>query len=191
MNHSLNIGSQCRLQAGASLIELAIVLVIMALVLTMAAPNFVEWINNGRIRTAAETIMAGLQTARSEAVRRNANVQFTLTSPGTSGGTGWTVVLVNGNEEIQSAPNGEGTANIIATPSPGDANAVTFTGLGRTPPAPTNLNADGSALLTQIDIDTTVLPAATSRELRILINAGGQLRLCDPNVTDGTDPRAC
>lgn len=175
---------------GASMIEVAISLVIIALLVTLGIPSLSEWIHNSRIRTAADTILAGLQVARTEAVRRNANVQFTLNNPGTSGGTGWTVTLVSGNQQIQSAPDGEGTTKVIATPTPGDATAVTFTGIGRTPTK--GLNADGSPVLTQIDIDTTALAASLSRELRVTISSGGQIRVCDPNVSaSGTDPRAC
>jgi type IV fimbrial biogenesis protein FimT len=59
------------------------------------------------------------------------------------------------------------------------------------PAPPGNLNADGSSLLTQIDIDSAVMAAANSRDMRILIGTGGQIRMCDPNVAEATDPRAC
>lgn len=177
-------------QSGASMVEIAISLVIIALIISMGAPSMAELIQNSRIRTAAESILSGLQAARSEAVRRNANIQFALSNTGASGGTGWTITLVNGNQQLQSAPSGEGTANIVVTSSPNGATTATFTGVGRTPI--NGLNSDGSPVLTQIDIDTTALPASISRELRITISAGGQVRLCDPNVSPGsTDPRAC
>lgn len=178
-------------QRGVSIIEIATALAVLAILLVLGIPTFTEWIGNARIRTAAESLMSGLQSARNEAVRRNASVQFTLRSPGVASGTGWTVTLAATGEELQSAPNGEGTGLIVVTPTPADANAVTFTGLGRTPAPPANLNLDGSSLLTQLDVDSSGLPAATSREMRIMISSGGQIRMCDPNVGDATDPRAC
>lgn len=180
-----------RRQDGTSIIEVAISLVVMAILISLGIPSFRDWINNAQIRTAAESIMSGLQSARSEAVRRNTNVVFTLTAPSTAGGTGWSVSLANTGTAIQSAAAGEGARNAIVTPTPADATSVTFTGFGRTPPPPNNLNLDGSSLLTQIDIDSTVLAAADSREMRILISTGGQIRMCDPNVTDTSDPRSC
>jgi len=178
-------------QRGATLIETVIALVVLGILIVMGAPSLSDWLQNAQIRTGAESLMSGLQTARSEAVRRNTNVQFTLTNPAAAGGTGWSVTLVSTGEVIQSAPDGEGARNAIVTPTPGDAYAITFTGLGRPPSPPANLNADGSTLLTQLDIDSTVLAAADSREMRILLSTGGQIRMCDPNVSDTTDPRAC
>lgn len=179
------------LQAGASLIETIIAIVVLAILVAMGVPSFTEWLNNAQIRTAAESVLSGLQTARNEAVRRNANVQFTLLGPTTIGGTGWVVSIPGTGQQIQAAAAGEGSRTAIVTPTPSDAYAVTFTGYGRTPEPPANLNADGSSLLTRIDFDSSVLPAATSRELRIVITAGGQIRMCDPNISDATNPRAC
>lgn len=179
------------LQAGASLIEAVIAMVVLGILVAMGVPAFTEWLNNAQIRTAAESMLSGLQTARNEAVRRNANVQFTLTNPTVIGGTGWMVSIVGSGQQVQAAAAGEGSRTAIVTPTPSDAYAVTFTGYGRTPEPPANLNADGSSLLTQIDFDSSVLSAAASRELRIVITAGGQIRMCDPNIGDTTNPRAC
>lgn len=65
---------------------------------------------------------------------------------------------------------------------------VTFNALGRI-----GANADASAAFTQVDLDvpTTVLPAATSRELRVAVSSGGRIRMCDPAVTDTADTRIC
>lgn len=171
--------------------EMLIALVVLVILILVSLPGFTEWINNGQIRTATESIMSGLQAARNEAVRRNANVQFSLTNAGTVGGTGWSIMLVSTQTVLQNAPDAEGAAKTMVTLTPGDATAVTFTGVGRTPVPPNNLNIDGSSLLTQIDIDSTVLAADSSRNLRILISTGGQIRMCDPNVTSTNDPRAC
>ncbi len=177
-------------QRGMSLVEMSITLAIVGILLVLGMPSFVEWLQNSQIRTASSSIMSGLQIARSEAVRRNARVVFTLTNPGVTGGTGWTVTLADGTA-IQSAPAGEGSRSAVVTATPAGANAVTFTGYGRTPEPPNNLNGDGSALLTQIDIDSAILAAATSRDMRIMITTGGQIRMCDPNFTIVGDPRVC
>jgi hypothetical protein len=52
-------------------------------------------------------------------------------------------------------------------------------------------NADASPSLVQVDVDNPTIPvAADRRNLRILVPAGGALRMCDPKVAAG-DPRAC
>ena len=50
----------------------------------------------------------------------------------------------------------------------------------------------GSNPFTQVDVDMseTVMSPADSRELRILLGAGGSIRMCNPNL-DEDDPRAC
>lgn len=173
---------------GFTLIELAIAIVIIAVTVMFGIPGITEWIQNSQVRTAAESAKNGLQYARMEAVRGNTPVEFILLNPGTTGGTGWNVRVVRTNSNVQSKPNGEGSAKAVVNATPAAATTVTFSGLGRRLTA----NADGSAVLTQIDIDSTTLAAAKSRELRITISPGGEIRMCDPDTSIATgDPRKC
>lgn len=168
-------------QRGVTLIELMIGLAIMAILLAAGLPGFNVWIQNTQIRTAAESIQNGLQLARAEAVRRNEQVNFIL---GT--GTSWTVstVAVPGTA-IQSRASSEGSVNVTVTATPAGATTATFNALGRL--------ANPTTAPTQIDLDvpTTILPANVSRELRINITSGGQIRTCDPSITATGDPRKC
>lgn len=66
--------------AGFSLIELLIGVTIAGILLVMGIPSFKSWLQNTEIRTAAESIQNGLELARAEAVRRNTQVRFQLTS---------------------------------------------------------------------------------------------------------------
>lgn len=175
---------------GVTLIEIAIGLVIIALTITFGLPGMAEWLQNAQIRNAAEAVKNGLQVARAEAVRRNTHVEFTLTNPGNTAGTGWRVRIVGTGAVFQSKPDGEGSASVVLTAVPGGSNTVTFNGFGRTPTTPAN-NDDGSAFMTQIDVDSATLAAADSREMRILVSSGGQIRMCDPNVAAATDSRSC
>ncbi|HEY9379822.1 MAG TPA: GspH/FimT family pseudopilin, partial [Burkholderiales bacterium] len=67
-------------QRGFSLIELMIGLTLVAMLLTFGMPSFTVWLQNTRIRSAAEALQSGLQLARAEAVRRNTSTVFTLTN---------------------------------------------------------------------------------------------------------------
>lgn len=168
--------------SGFTLIELMIGIAILAVLISVALPEFSTWIQNTKIRTAAESVQTGLQLARAEAVRRNTNVQFAFTT-----GSGWSISVASTGEVVQSRAEEEGnTAGITVTRSPGTATRVTFNSLGRV-----TTNADASAALTQVVIDTPSLAAAKSRELRLNITTGGSIRMCDPNVTDSGDPRKC
>ena len=171
--------------AGFTLVELIITIVIIGIVLAMAMPSITEWIENGQIRTAAEGVKNGLQLARMEAVKSNTPVSFTLSNPGAVGGTGWGILDVRDNSTIQVQPDGEGSNHVVLTSTPGGATTVTFTGLGRRQAT----NADGSAVLISIQADNP--SQGSARPLNVTISVGGEIRTCDPNVTDAGDPRTC
>ena len=77
--------------AGFSLVELMITLVVMSVAMAMAVPGFRYLNNSSRITAPANELVAGLQLARAEAVRRNARVVLCGSSDGAScaGGSNW------------------------------------------------------------------------------------------------------
>lgn len=195
-------------QRGFSLVELMIGLIIIAILLSTGLPAFSLWIQNTQVRTGAESILSGLQLARTEAVRRNTNVRFNLTEA--SGSITWSVgcvvtvgdINLDGEDDcpaiIQSRTGSEGTVNAragisITTPIPafnapitsGTAlpAGVTFTGLGR---VSTVVGIDN---ITRIDITNAV--RADARRMVITVGAGGTIRMCDPNVPLATSPQGC
>ena len=180
-----------KLQHGVTLIEMAITITVIAITLAYGLPSFMDWLQNSQLRTVAESVQSGLQLARSEAVRRNARVEFKLSdNVGVAGATGWTVRLVSNGETVQSKPDGESSAAIAITTTPSGTDTVTFEGTGRRLINPAT-NVDGSAFLEVVGVDSTTLAAAASRELSVVIGAGGQIRMCDPNVSTTGDPRKC
>ena len=98
------------------------------------------------------------------------------------------IALKSTAEQIQARTFGAGSINVTVAPTPGAATTITFSALGRVV-----ANADASASITQLDFDvpTTILSVAESRDLRIVIGAGGNVRMCDPNVIVVTDTRYC
>ncbi len=164
--------------SGVTLIELMIGIAILSILLALALPNYGIWIQNTQIRTAAESVLSGLQMARVEAARRNANVEFTL-----GAGTAWNVTVAATGDMIQQrTSDGSTTATAVAA----GGTKLTFNGLGRVV-----ANADGSGSLNQVDLDSSVLSPSDSRELRITIGTGGIIRMCDPQVVAAGDPRKC
>jgi type IV fimbrial biogenesis protein FimT len=189
---------------GFTLIELMIGLAVMGILLAVAVPAFDRFLQNTKIRNAAELTITGLNLARAEALRRNTNVRFQLVSDLTascsaSGSSlSWVVSLSDPAGACNAAPSDttaprivqkrsalEGTAGVVAAATGGSG--VVYTGLGRV----------SSGGLTQIDLSTMQgtcehLDANGNRRcLRILISTGGQARMCDPKVADNTDPRFC
>lgn len=165
---------------GFSLIELLIGIVIMGILLSLAIPSFQTWLQNTQIRNAAESIQNGLQRARAEAVGRNANVAFIL-----GANSSWTIQVVGG-AVIESRASNEGSRDVTVAVIPAGTTTVTFNNFGGV----LATNVDASAPFTQVNIDSSVLAAADSAELRVTIGLGGNARMCDPNAPVGS-PRAC
>ncbi len=166
---------RCVRARGFTLIELMTVLAVVAIVAALAAPAFREQMANFRVRSAAESIVSGVNLARAEAARRNSAVSLTLT--GTSGG--WTVALVSPSTTIQSRSGGE-TSGIDVTSSTSSL-VATFLPTGMA-------DTTGAARLEQVTVSSTV-PSTSVRQINIL--GGGLIRMCDPGVADASDPRAC
>lgn len=178
-------------QQGFSIIEIAIVMVIMSVLVAMALPGFSEWVANQKVRTAAESMLDGLQVARAEAIRRNVYTQFVLTTA-----SGWEAIAITapspavgmgcsetGKLETRSAAEGSSSVTVAIT-SP-TATRITFTPMGWT--LRDLIDCTGNDPIQQIDLAAPGSP----RPLRIVINpGGGGIRLCDPALPAG-DPRGC
>lgn len=76
---------------GFTLIELLVTLSIAAILLTVAVPNFITFVQNNRLATQANDLVTMLNYARSEAVKRNQRVTVCSSTTGTScaGSTTW------------------------------------------------------------------------------------------------------
>lgn len=194
-------------QCGVTLIELLIGITVLSVLLATGVPMFSDWIQNTQIRTAAESIQNGLQLARNEAVKRNTNVRFELTSA--AGIPAWQVCVMNVDvcgEILQQRAGAEGGSNarvgidtaVPATPVPatqystalaagtglssGDV-GVTFNGVGTMPIA--NIGAD----VTRVDV--TNATATDARRLVIVIGTGGLVRMCDPAHALANNSQGC
>ena len=175
---------------GFTLIEMMVVLAIIGILLMIGTPLFSQFVANSRIRAAAEAFANAVAQARTEAIKRNQPVEFLISS-------GWLVCTVadsaasnctQGNPAVLFQGAGkEGIAEVTATVTPAGSTRVAFDSFGRIIAISP---VDASAALTQVDIDVPNGPAVGSRPLRVLLETGGAVKLCDPAVSS-PDPRGC
>lgn len=83
MNNQYSI----RQTAGFTLLEMLITIAIAAIIISIAVPNLSTFIMNNRMTSSANDLLSGIQTARSEAIRRQQNVVFCLSANPTAGMT--------------------------------------------------------------------------------------------------------
>lgn len=185
---------------GFTLIEVIITVAIMALLMTFGMPMYTQWNQNMQIRSAADSIVNGLQVARNEAVRMNQTVRFELTN---AAGDEWRVCgwdVVNNDclgAPIQERSGAEGGLNARlggTTVEMGDFAVPISAGDGI--PAGVTFSSFGRALnpgldLRRIDVRNPMLSAADERRLVILITGGGQVRMCDPKHVRATNAQGC
>lgn len=85
-----------RKNTGFTLLELMATLAIAAVLIAVALPNYRTMVKNNCMTTGTNALVASLQQARSEAVKRSTNVTVTAGNAGDTTnewGTGWTITL--------------------------------------------------------------------------------------------------
>lgn len=197
-------------QAGMSIIEIMVVIGIIAILLAAAAPNFTVWLQSSQIRTSSDSVLAGMQLARAEAVRRNVPIRFQfVTTLGADcaidvAGTNWVISVNDPTNQCNTEPSdtqpdpppvpldplikqrrssADGSANVTVTST---VSAVTFTPLGQASSAATVDFAN--------PVGGACSPGGPMRCMRVVLSPGGQARMCDParvSTAAAPDPQAC
>lgn len=186
---------------GFTLIEAVVTVSVLALLMALMMPSMTDWIRSTYVRNLSESVQAGLQKARMEALRRNKAVTFWLV---TSSGSGlvddscalastsgsWVISLDDPSSHCSTPPSITATPKIVETYGAGinagslsvaglasdyatAASSVSFNGYGQTVPSATSLAF--------IDITHT----SGARRLRVTITSAGAVRMCDRDVTAG------
>jgi len=196
---------------GFTLIELMIGVGLLGLLMMLAFPTFTTMAQNARLRGTAESILAGLQSARAEALKRNQTAEFLLMAEvpdddlytgfgANTTGPHWAVRILDtagvpvAFVEGRSALEGSGvsnTADLYARLSAANlpaGTAIRFDSLGRTNVGTVNATFD----VRPADASQCRASGGDRRCLRVVVTAGGRVRMCDPSVTGSpNDTRAC
>ena len=186
---------------GFTIVELLVTITVLGIVLMLGLPNLSAWLQNTQIRNSAEAMVAGLQLARTEALRRNRLVRFNLVDTLDAScslavaGPHWVVSMADPASNcsadasltldppfiLQKRSSQEGSQNAAINAS---ASSVTFNGLG---------SAAGALQISVTNPSGGACQSAAGpmRCLQVNVSSSGSVRMCDPAVTDATDPRKC
>lgn len=89
-------------QAGVTMIELMIVVVIAAILAAVAAPSFNDFITNTRLTSTMSQFTGDLNRARGEAIKRNSWIWVCARASNTACGTDWQngwLVCIDSNQD--------------------------------------------------------------------------------------------
>lgn len=173
-------------QPGFTLIELMVTIAVAAVLMVVAAPSFVTYQRNAELTSLTNTLMASINAARGEAMKRG---MFAMVLPkdGSQWKSGWIVFIdrdlskdfdATKDEIVQEQPAAPSYIDITGTGiASGSSPYVLYNGSGY---AKDKSNAFGALT---ISIKRNDVPAAevNDQTRRIIIAATGRTRSCRPS----------
>ncbi len=163
--------------AGFSLIESMVVLSILAIIATFAAPSFQATLDQQRVATVAADLHASVVLARAEAIRRNTRIDLVPTD-GKNWAGGWQVLMPAGagqaTEVIHSraaAPAGVAVAQNL---QPEADISLSYDGTGRS-------RSTNNPAIQRWGEWLVSIPARTAAPTRkVAVSQLGRPSVCDP-----------
>ena len=153
-------------QAGFTLIEVLMVIVIMGTLLALAAPSFVTFTASQKVKTASFEFYAALSFARSEALKRRVQVTVAATD-GSDWAGGWRVTASGVATPLRTQ---DALSGIITTTTSGTGASVVYRGDGRPDTETHNLyvliqpqSSDSSIQNRCIQVTSSGLPKTTTK----------------------------
>lgn len=169
--------------SGVTLIELMIVIVITAIILTIAIPSFRDIIDRNRLKAAAENLYGDLQFAKSESIKRNQVVYIVFNTTSTS--PSWSYYL---------------TENDACDLTETDTKDATFCGTGdltngrmkrqvtsadypdiKITSKPASGKLSFSPLRGTAGSGTVTMESVRQKQMSNVVSGLGRIRLCSPN----------
>jgi type IV fimbrial biogenesis protein FimT len=103
-----------RRDRGVTLVEITAVIAVVAILAMIAMPNLTTTLVNQRLRAAGTDLVSALMIARSEAIKRNAQVEVAPLAR-SDWSSGWRVLTVDTEEQIdRKEPPGYRVAVMLA-----------------------------------------------------------------------------
>lgn len=174
------------------MLELMVTVAILAILLAIGVPSLADVIRRGSVSSAAELIQNALRQAETEAIRRNAEVEFLLTDDTPSvaavatltaraNGKNWAVRVVD-TAATRRYVNGyvsKQLSDSLAYAGPG---SIRFNGAGRV--------LDASSVAVSAKQVFRVSRSGADAAYCVFVTPGGAIKMCNPAFASG-NPRAC
>ena len=116
-------------EKGFTLLELMVTVSIAAILLAVGVPSYITFIDNNRVTSQANDLLYSVNMARSEAIKRGANVRL-VSVAGSDWSGGWNLVAdINNDSDFDDSADvlmqwealaGDGSLAIVATNSASD-----------------------------------------------------------------------
>jgi prepilin-type N-terminal cleavage/methylation domain-containing protein len=158
-------------QDGFTIIELMVVVVIAAILLTLAAPSFNDMLQRRRMEGQVSELVTDLQYARSEAVQRNRNVVLV------TGGAGTCYTIAAWSTGVGSC---DCTASPACTGGPTALKTVTLT---NSVTVTNGISFDFEPVRGSLQsaTDTTATVTLGSWQVNAVVPAHGRVSSCSPS----------
>ncbi|MET0542216.1 MAG: GspH/FimT family pseudopilin [Variovorax sp.] len=178
---------------GFTLIELVVVIAILAIVAALAAPSFIGFLRSSELSSVANSFIASVNAARSEAMKRNLPA---MVMPLDDRHRDWSKGFVAFVDMNRNGAYDEGDFTVLRQPI--DAAYLSFSGNGSAGGTPAYVRYDGSGFARKADGSSNNLSLTLSRNdvsgsanfaqtRRIFILRTGRTRVCTPaSATDTT-----
>lgn len=151
--HASNSSDAQPRQRGFSLIELMVVVAMVAIFASLAAPSFSNFVVGQRVKTTAYDLATSLLLARSEALKRNQTVTVAPTDTTAGWAGGWQVVanktLGTDTVATQSAASGV-TFGATGFPAPA---SVVYSGSSGRPAAVAKFQLSANSTIKCVKVD--------------------------------------
>lgn len=177
-------------QAGVTLIELMIVIVITAILLAIAVPAFQDTIDKNRLKSAAENLYADLQFAKAESIKRNQKVYIVINA--TSANPAWNYYLTE-NDACDLTENDPTDNDFCGTGDLTNGRMKRMVSNEDYPNVkiiakPASGKMSFSPLRGTADNGTITMESARQRQMSAIVSGLGRIRLCSPTDTSQNVP---
>jgi type IV fimbrial biogenesis protein FimT len=186
--------------AGFSLIELMVAITVLGILLLAAMPALGTWVADARIRSVAESLQNTLRLAQASAMQNNRRSVFALTGVTPSlrarpvdNGSRWYARLLplkDSDESDDPKVDPDAPKRFLGGSSVAAQAGVTVTGQALLCFSPLGRQTSLADTATGLSVactagepatyTVTVAGNASARQLKVQVDAGGRVRMCDP-----------